>query len=435
MRQELIELNTSKPIVKVFLVASLIGASIWSFYAVRWYLGNTLAEYFDVNEGSLEGARMAGSLAPNDPLTHWRIADVSQKHLPLDQRAEAIPEFEKAVSLSPNDYRFWVALGIAYEQADEIAKGEHALRRAVTLAPAYSFPRWYLGNLLLRNERYDEAFAELRAASEADPELRPQIFNFIWQIYGEDFEKLKYAAGHTAIARAQFARYLIQQNRLEDGLRLWDSLKEEEKKANKPSGELIVSDLKNSGRYQDAMKVWNDIVSNDIDRAEQGRILDGGFEESAPYGQENVFGWQVKGGPQLQIGIDPAKSHNGRRSLRLVFQVRSNLESMNVSQLVPVKAETQYDFEYYLRTEKLESGSTPEVQIVDASDASVLVSSDQAPNGTTDWTRVGLSFKTGPKTEAVTLKIRRVSCSNDQTPVCPIFGSLWYDDFSFRARN
>ena len=113
-------------------------------------IGNTLAEYFNPTENNLDIAQMAVSMAPDDPLTHWRIAQVSQKVLPLDQQAQAIAEYEKAVSLSPNDYRFWMSLGTAYEQAGDPAKAEHALRRAVALAPSYAYPHWYLGNLLLQ---------------------------------------------------------------------------------------------------------------------------------------------------------------------------------------------------------------------------------------------------------------------------------------------
>ena len=130
-----------------------------------------MAEYFNTTENNLEVARTAVSLAPDDPLPHWRIAQVSQKILPLDQQHHAIASYEKAVTLSPNDYRFWMALGRAYEQAGDPPKAEEALRRAVALAPSYSYPRWYLGNLLLRNARYDEAFAELRIATDEAGEI------------------------------------------------------------------------------------------------------------------------------------------------------------------------------------------------------------------------------------------------------------------------
>ena len=434
MPQELIHINIRWLPVKILLVVLLFVAGFGSYVVIRWYLGNTLAEYFNPAENSLSVAQMAASMAPDDPLTHWRIAQVSQRILPMDQQVQTIAEYEKAVSLSPNDYRFWMSLGTAYEQAGSPAKAEQSLRRAVALAPAYAYPRWYLGNLLLRNARYDEAFAELRLASQAEPDLQPQLFNLIWEIHNTDPEALKESVGESSNARARFAVYLIGQQRIDDGLRLWNSLSAGDKKANRDSGESIITSLRNVTRFHDALQVWNEIT-NEKYRTEVGRVFDPGFEEAVGYSPDIVFGWQVKSGPQMQIGIDPNKSHGGARSLRLTFQVRANLEAVNVSQLVPVQSQTEYDFECYVSTDKLETGSAPQIQIIDPTNNSVLVSSPMAPGGTNDWIRVNLSFKTAEKTEAVIVKVVRISCSDEETSICPIFGTVWYDDFSIKRRN
>jgi tetratricopeptide (TPR) repeat protein len=435
MPGELVHVDVRKPVVRVVLIVLLLCAAVWSYFAVRWYIGNTLAEYFNPAPTDLKVAQMAVEFAPNDPLTHWRLAQVSQKLLPLDQQAYTIAEYERAVSLSPNDYRFWMALGTASEQAGDSAKAEQALKRAVALAPSYSYPHWYLGNLLLRNGRYEEAFKELGVAAEADTGLEPQQFNFLWAIYSDNLEALKTAMGEGSERRARFALYLLTQQRYDDGLRVWDSLSGEEKTTNHEIGNSMVSNLLLARRYHDAMKVWNDIAANERYRAEVGNVFDGSFEESINYGPEMVFAWQVKGAPQIEIGIDPTKSNGGGRSLRVVFQVRSNLEGLNISQLVPVAPNSEYDFEYYFMTDKLESGSAPMIQLLDAYTAQELASSPQAPSGSAPWTRVGLSFKTTDKTEAVMLKVIRLKCSDEETPICPIFGSIWYDDFSFKRRR
>jgi hypothetical protein len=308
------------------------------------------------------------------------------------------------------------------------------LRRAIALAPSYAYPHWYLGNLLLRNGRYDEAFAELRSASEAEPELRPQQFNLTWEIYSNDPEALKNAVGQSSGARANFALYLLTQKRYDEGLRLWNSMSSEEKKANRQTGESIVSTLKNDVRFHDAVQVWNEIAS-ERNRVELGQIFDGSFEHAVSFGPDNLFGWQVKGAPQMRVGLDENKSNGGARSLRMTFQVRGNLESINVLQFIVIQPQTEYDFEFYVSTEKLETGSAPRVQIVDAATGADLLTTSPAPNGTNDWSRINYSFKTGEKTEAVILKIVRVSCGTKETPVCPIFGSVWYDDFSIKRRN
>lgn len=434
MPQELVQISVRKLPVKILLVLLLIVAGAWSYSVVRWYLGNTLAEYFNTAENNLEVARMAVSMAPSDPLTHWRIAQVSQKVMPLDQQAPTIAEYEKAVSLSPYDYRFWMSLGRAYEQSGDAAKAENALRRAVALAPSYAYPHWYLGNLLLRNARYDEAFAEMRIASDADPDVRPQQFNLIWEIYSTDPEGLKNAVGQNPGARASFALYLLTQQRFDEGLRLWNDMSSADKIANRHIGETIVTTLKNEARFHDAARVWNDITSEKY-HVELGQVFDSSFEHAVSYGPDNVFGWQVKAAPQMQIGIDPNKSNGGARSLRMTFQVRANLDSINVSQLIAVQPDTEYEFECYVSTDKLETGSAPRVQIVDAASGAEVLSTPPAPNGTNDWNRLSSIFRTGAKTEAVILKIVRVSCSTEETPVCPIFGSVWYDDFSFKRRN
>ncbi len=169
MPQELIQINARNRSTKIVFVLTIVIASLWSFFAFRWYLGNTMAEYFNTADNNLELAQVAHNLAPNDPLTNWRLAQISQKKLPLDQSTVSLSQFEKATSLSPNDYRFWAALGTARGQSGDMSGGEQALRQAVSLAPSYASPHWYLGNLLLRSNRYDEAFAELRTASESNP--------------------------------------------------------------------------------------------------------------------------------------------------------------------------------------------------------------------------------------------------------------------------
>jgi tetratricopeptide (TPR) repeat protein len=433
MPQELIELNARKLVTKAAAILGLIAVVVWSSFVLRWYVGNTIAEYFAMDENSIEVAKRAESLAPRDPLTHWRVADVLLKKLPPDQLGQVTAEYEEAVRLSPNDYRLWMLLGTALEQAGDNDRAEQALRQATALAPWYVYPHWYLGNLLLRTARYDEGFAELRRASDADPEFRPQLFNLAWQIYNQDFDALKIAVGATAEARAGLALYLLGQQRTDDGLRLWNSLNESEKRANRSSGFSVVSSLIAAQRFHDAMRVWNDLAPGESSRASTEQIMDGGFEDDISHGPEEVFSWQVKQVPQMQIGIDPAHGHTGARSLRLLFQVRSQLEAINVSQLVPILPNKQYDFEYYVKTEKLQSGSTPVIQIVESADNSVLASSEPTGTGDTDWKRVTTSFKTGPKTEGVMVKIIRGGCGD--TPVCPIFGTIWYDDFRFQRRN
>jgi hypothetical protein len=432
MPQELIQLKIRKPLQSAAVVLFLLCAAGFSYLAITWYAGNTLAENFVGDERDLDVGKFATSLAPKDPLTHWRLGLMREKADPMTGWAEAIPEYEKAVSLSPNDYRFWIALGIAQERGGDPAKGEHALRKAISLAPSYAIPRWYLGNLLVRAGKYDEAFSELRLASEANTELAPQMFNLIWGVYGADYPSISKALNNNPAVRANFAFYLLTRGKFDEGLRVWSALTPEEKSDNKFTGEALVTTLINSNRYYDAMNVWNDIAPHSSSRAVMDQIVDGSFEHVSNYGPEMAFSWQVKT-RQIQIDIDPNDSHTGRRSLRFVFQVRIRHEPVIITDLIPVSPDTQYDLEFYVKTKKLQSGATPFIQIKNAADSTVLASSSDAPNGDKDWTQVTVPFKTLPGSQAVMVQVMRGACAD--TEVCPIFGTLWYDDFSLKRRN
>jgi hypothetical protein len=434
MSQGLIQVNVRNPLIRLVLILVLVVAGVWSYFVVNWYLGNTFAEYFDPANSNFDIARLAVSMGPKDPLTHWRLAEVLQVDLSPAKQAEAIAEYQKAVDLSPNDYRFWTSLGIAYERLGEKEKAEQALKRAVDLAPSYAYPHWFLGNLYLRNARYDEAFAELRIAGKANPELQSQLFILAWQVYSTEPEAMKRAVGDSAADRAAFALYLLSQQHFDEGLRIWNDLSTEDKKANLGTGGEIIATLGKAFRFHDALKVWNDGAPDEY-HTELDRVFDPGFEKPVSYGPNIVFGWQVVGSSQMQIGIDPEHSNSGSRSLKLVFQVRQNLEAVMVYQLLPVQPNTDYELEWYQSTDNLVSGSAPQIDVMDPTDNKVITASAKAPGGTNRWARASVSFKTDEKTEAVYVRIVRSSCATEEAPLCPIFGSIWYDDFSIKRRN
>lgn len=428
---ELIQLDAKGLFLRVLMVLLLLLAVVWSWFLVRWYLGNLMAEYLNVEEDDIQLVTRAVSLAPDDPITHWRLGEFTQKRLPPDRLPLAVSAYERAVSRSPNDYRLWVSYGIALEQVGEVERGEAALRRAVELAPSYAAPRWFLGNLLLRSGLSEQSFIELRQAGEADPELRPQVFNLAWEVYNKDIESLTNSVGSAAETRAEFASYLVTRGRIDDGIRLWNSLTGSEKRNHRSTGETIVKNLIEANQFHAAIEVSNDVVAAGGYRAAVGQILNGSFENDVAHGAGAVFGWQVRSIQPLQIGIDTGRGRNSARSLRLLFQVRTRLDSVHVSQLIPVVPDKQYDLEFYVRTDKLQSAGTPRTEIVDAVSGSVLGVSASVPNGTNEWKPFSVGFKA--QSEAVQMRISREPCEDNS--VCPIFGTVWYDDFNLKRRN
>lgn len=425
---------SSTPLLRALLLVVGALALVCAWYAGRWYFGNTIAEFTpQVEAGAMDSARTALRLAPDDPMSHWSAGQVEMKEFSPEQLAAAVNHFERAVSLSPNDYRLWMDLGRAREQMGDPVGSEKAFRRAVELAPAYTYPRWYLGNLLLRQGRPDEAFVELGRAGAGDKRLRPQIFSLAWRIYGEDVESVQRAVGDSAGARADLAVYLIRQERVDEALRIWSSLSAAEKKEQRETNDALVKALVAAKRYRAVLDVSRDLAPQgtaSLPVAEQ--FFNGGFESDAAAVVAGVFGWQVNPGPEAQIAIDPRTGHQGSRSLRVVFNAPTTLAFNNISQLVVVEPSTSYRFEGFAIARNLRTAGAPTIEIVDAADEkSTLGVSQPLSIESTDWQRVTIDFKTPEKAEAVIVRTGRASCG-PKMPVCPILGLVWYDDFNLQ---
>jgi len=432
MTDQLLQANIRGPLRRILTLLPLLLALLGAWYAVRWFVGNTIAENLNPEDRGLENAQLALSLAPSDPLAHWTMAELEQSKLSLDESNRALAEYEQAVRLAPNDYRFWLSWGRALEQSGDTQRGEQAMRRAVALAPSYSYPRWYLGNLLLRSGREAEAFKELRTAGEADPQLRPQIFTLAWQVYRDNPTELGKSVGSTPIVQAEFAKYLLERGQVESGMNIWRSLSAEEKQANRSIAAGSIKTLVDQHQYAQAIEIVNDFAAREDARVKVDEMQDGGFEKDSNPTFGSVFGWQMKSGLQSQAVIDHDLRRSGAGSLKLTFKARSNVD-VSLSQLVAVMPGTQYEFAGYVKTSKLESAATPVIEIVDATSGAVLAASPPAPAGYNDWQRFTVAFKTDAKTTGILVRVGRASCGENTS--CPIFGTLWYDDFDLKRRG
>lgn len=403
---------------------ALFGA--WS--AVRWYVGNTVAEFSpSVDEGGLEMAQMAVRWGPSDPLTHWRLASFVQKTFSAENLAAAVREYELAVQASPYDYRYWMELGRAFEAAGDPDSGEKALRRAVELAPAYSHPRWHYGNLLLRQGRTGEAFAQLSRAAEADEAMQAPLFGLASQMFGGDVEKIVQVLPAPSV-RLQFAISLINTDRFDEAARVMRTISSADRRAQPALTDQVLKSLLAHKQFHAALALLRELEpEGQLPAPEQ--FWNGGFEQPVPVSDTKPFRWVINSHSQAQIAIDPRG--RGQGSLRIIFKVSTKLDSIPVSQTIIVEPETQYRIQFYQRTEGLTTASTPAVVINDSVDNTQLASSPPAPTGTNDWQLVTLDFKTKPKHEGISLGLIRAACEKDQ-PICPIFGTVWYDDFNLQ---
>ena len=409
--------------------ALLLGAAfvclISVFFIFKWCFAYTIATQSEIKEV----AEFAVNLAPNIPQTHYALAVLSEKTFLPEDVSKSLAEYEKATSLAPNDYRLWFSLGKARERNGDAPGAELALKKAIELAPSYALLRWTHGNILLRQGKTVEAFAELRQAAESDKTFINPLVATAWQIFDGDLAQIKQNVGDSTQINFVLPTFLAKQNRFDEAFAIWDSLPADAKKTTfKENGEEFFKQLIETKKYDEALRIQAQIREPDTENFAVGTISNGSFETDIKP-KADVFGWQIADGIQPQIGFDIGQKRNGNQSLVIVFNSPNGQDFRVISNTVVVESGKNYGFEAFYKS-NLKTSATLRWEIVDASDGKVLATTE-AVAGNADWTGLTANFTVPETTQAVTIRLAREIC---KTTACPISGKIWFDDFNLTSR-
>lgn len=364
---------------------------------------------------NVAAANEAVRLSASDAEAHFARAVVLKT-----SGSVSLPEFEQAVALRPRDYYLWMELGMAREESNDPAGALTAFNEAVRLAPFYARPLWQRGNLLLRMQRPDEAFADLRKAANSDPDLIPSLIDLSWNLARFDARQAAQLGGlDTPKLHLAFAKYLARMNRPVEALeqrRMAGDMREEEKRE-------LISQLLAVNAFSEAHDVWR----NGSNMAPLG-FYDGGFESSLSL-DESGFGWRVSRNLKgATLSVNTGEHQSGAQSLQIEFTGDSVPEQSVVSQLLVVEPATTYRIYFSARSRDIVTGGLPLIRVSEAVGEKKLLGASRAlAQGTSDWQAVEFTFTTASTTRAVTVSLQRQGCS---TSPCPAFGALGLDSFS-----
>jgi tetratricopeptide (TPR) repeat protein len=264
------------------------------------------------------------------------------------------------------------------------------MRRAALLAPNYSLVQWSLGNVLLRQNKTEEAFAEIRKAAQNDTNYANPAISTAWQIFDGNLAQIKQNLGETPQIKTALATFLLKQK-----------------------------------KYRGAVQIFSETIGTE--KIAVGKISNGGFESNETIAEIKDFEWKIGDGSQPQIGVDTAQKHGGNNSLGIVFNSSDGKDFRAVSQLVAVEAGKKYVFETFYKSD-LKTSATLRWEIVNESDGKVLAATE-AVAANADWTNLKVEFTAPETAEAIIVRLVRDQC---KTSACPIAGKIWFDNFALQ---
>ena len=328
---------------------------------------------------STQVADAAVQLEPSDPDAHRaRASAYNDQHQP----AEAAQSLESAVALRFRDDYLWIELGNTREELGDTAGALAALDQAVRWAPYYAHTRWQRGNLLLRLNRANEAFADLRQAANANPKYLPNLIDLAWGISKGDLkttESLINLSNDTE--RVALIRYLAGKS------------------------------------FRDAFTLVHGSAST--------LFVNGGFEDPIVL-NDATFGWSFAPDRKCQFAVDVSEKFEGAKSLQINCDGKWNPGTPLLSQTLVVDPAKTYRISFAVKTKDLVTGGPPVITAKDATNNQLLGKSENFPTATTEWRTLSFEFTTLANSQAAIIRLERNNCDS---AVCPIFGTLWLDQF------
>jgi len=355
-------------------------------------------------------------MTPNDAEVHYTRSAVATF---TRDSALALREIEQAVRLRPRDYYLWLELGLARDEAGDQAGALTAFNESNRLSPYYAQPRWLRGNLLFRMQRYDEAFKDLREATDSNPEYLPAFIDLAFRASRKDTSMTEQLVQpRTDKAQTEMASYFAHNGKPDEAVTHFKSIRT----VNLEARQKLVRDLIAGGALRQAFTVWSDNnQSNDV------TVYDGGFEGTLSL-DESGFGWRVvKGQPGLSISLDTGQPQSGARSLRISFTGNTNPALELATQLILVQPGQRYKLNFSARTDNLVTGGPVILVAKDQRSSQVLARSAQLPADMKTWQPFSTEFAVGADVSAIRLVVQREECSSSP---CPVFGSVNLDSFS-----
>lgn len=365
---------------------------------------------------SIEGADEAVRLAPSDPEAQRTRATIFNR---LQKPDEAAKSLETATALRYRDDYLWIELGNTREELADTEGSLAALDQAVRWAPYYAHTRWQRGNLLLRMGRANDAFTDLRSAAVANPRYAPNLIDLAWGISRND---LKTTDALLDIKddkeRLALIRYLARNGK---GREVLDEIR------------LLSAPLSTENKNEVARLLFDAKAFNESFALVQRRgkypeplLYNQGFEEPLVL-NESGFDWIIA--PQLRnrLAIDVSEKLSGEKSLQVSLDGSWTPGTPLLSQTLVIYPNTTYRLSFAVKTKDLVTGGPPVIVVNDASNNQLLGKSEHLPTATTPWTNLSFDFTTLPTSQAAVIRLQRNNC--DSSP-CPIFGTLWLDEFS-----
>jgi hypothetical protein len=412
-----------KRLVASFLVLSL---SILTGYLILiLWRGTSLYLSSPLKENFLK----AIPFTPSNPNLYYRLGLYYQWNIENVDLNQSVRYLGQAIERNPLDQRYWLTLAKTWNRAGEWKFSDRALEKAVFVFPTGYAGRWMAANLYLQQGDFEKALTHFSYVLAYYPDQSNMVYEVLFKaIQDPDFILTKVVPANPSSLN-QYLNYLYEIGDKEAVIKAWAKKASLGYRSDRVETLRHVDFLISRGVFNEAFQVWKTRLKEEgLPVSSEGNLItNGGFEKEKMLG--GGFDWKIIPVSGASVSFDPAMAFHGKRSLKISFDGKENVDFQHLYQYVPWKPDTDYLLKAQVKTKELTTKSGMKMEVVGAGPALQGVS--ETLTGDNGWKEIRIAFHTPSQSQGGMIRLRREKTDKFDRFIS---GSVWLDEVQLREK-
>jgi hypothetical protein len=404
---------------RIFLSVLAVVASLAAGYSVMSIWRGISLYQISVSE---ENLLRATRLAPSNPDPYYRLGLFYQWDIQHIDLREAARSFRKAIERNPLEQEYWLNLAKICHRMGERMTSERALENAISVFPTSYRGRWVSGNLLLQQGDFEKALPHFSYLLAHYPNQGAMVYDVLEKAVSDSDFVLERIVPKDPLSFRQYLSYLYETGDKDSVRKAWAKRFSFGYQADRGQTLRHIEFLISRGELNEAFQVWKARLQEEgLSTLSDGNLItNGDFEKEQVLG--GGFDWKIEKVPGADVSFDPSVALEGKRSLKIVFDGKENVDFYHVYQFLPLKSDTEYVLRANVKTQAVTTKSGLKIEVIGIGQA--FQRQSEALTGDNAWRELIVSFRTPAQLQGGQVRVRR-----DKTDKFDryISGTVWID--------
>ncbi len=405
-------------VVIVSLVAGYHILSIWR--GIYLYQANL----------SKESLLKAIRLNPSNPDPFYRLGIFYQWDFRNIDLKESLKYLRKAIERNPLEQQYYLNLAKILYRLGEKNASEQALEKAIMVFPAGYQGRWVTGNLLLQQGGLEKALPHFTYILAHYPNRSSLVYDILFRAINDTDFILEKLIPKDASSMNQYLAYLYEIGDKESAKKAWEKRASYGIKNGRTETLRHIEFLIAHGDLNEAFQVWGTRLREEgLSTPSDGNLItNGGFETKEILG--GGFDWKMINVPGAEVSFDHSVAFEGKKSLKIAFNGKENVDFRHVYQFVALKPNSEYVLKAHMKTNAVTTKSGLKIEISGVGPSFYGVS--ESLIGENGWRELMVVFRTPSQSQGGVIRVRREKTDKFDRFIS---GTVWIDNVSLTERK